>query len=102
MREPDLTRGYIVHERNNLMSDYQFASEYSRQNNLPLQIAEAAKEWRLAALDYDRTLEDWNAEADPPPNAPRTKFSSVQWKRLRRTSAGVTDSSAKVEPNASG
>jgi hypothetical protein len=47
------------------MSDYRFASEHRRQNDLPLQIAEAAKEWRLAALDYDRTLEEWNAEADP-------------------------------------
>ena len=53
------------HERNNLRSDYQFASDYRRQNDLPLQIAEAAKEWRLAALDYDQTLEEWHAEADP-------------------------------------
>lgn len=48
------------------MSEYQFASEYRRQHDLPLQIAEAAKEWRLAALDYDKTLEAWNAEADSP------------------------------------
>ena len=47
------------------MSEYRFASEHRRQNDLPLQIAEAAKEWRLAALDYDKTLEEWNAEADP-------------------------------------
>ena len=47
------------------MSDYQFASELRRQSDLPLQIAEAAKEWRLAALDYDQALEEWHAEADP-------------------------------------
>ena len=47
------------------MSDYRFASEHRWQNDLPLQIAEAAKEWRLAALDYDRALEEWHAEADP-------------------------------------
>lgn len=47
------------------MSDYQFASEYRRQNDLPLQIAEAAREWRLAALDYDKALEEWHAETDP-------------------------------------
>jgi hypothetical protein len=47
------------------MSEYRFASEHRRQNDLPLQIAEAAKAWRLAALDYDKTLEEWHAEADP-------------------------------------
>ena len=47
------------------MSDYHFASELRRQTDLPLQIAEAAKEWRLAALDYDNALEGWHAEADP-------------------------------------
>lgn len=47
------------------MPDYRFASEYQRQNDLPLQIAEAAKEWRLASLDHDKMIDEWNAEADP-------------------------------------
>ena len=47
------------------MSDYQFASEQRRQNDLPLQIAEAVKEWRLAALDYEKVSDEWHAEADP-------------------------------------
>jgi hypothetical protein len=47
------------------MSDYQFASEQRWRNDLTLQIAEAVKEWRLAALDYDKALEEWHTEADP-------------------------------------
>ena len=47
------------------MSDYHFASEQRWQNDLPLQIAEAVKEWRLAALDYEKTSDEWHAEADP-------------------------------------
>jgi hypothetical protein len=71
------------------MSDYQFASEYSRQHALPLQIAEAAKEWRLAALDYDKTLEDWNAEADP-------QKKDVLWERLQQYEMIRDGAQAKV------
>ena len=71
------------------MSDYQFASEYRRQHDLPLQIAEAAKEWRLAALDYDRTLEDWNAEADP-------QKKDALWERLQQYEMIRDGAQAKV------
>jgi hypothetical protein len=47
------------------MSDYRFASEQRLQDDLPLQIAEAVKEWRLAALDYEKTSDAWHAETDP-------------------------------------
>ena len=47
------------------MSIYHLFSNYRRQKGLPLQIAEAAKEWRLAALDYNKTLKEWDAETDP-------------------------------------
>ena len=72
------------------MSDYQFASEYRRHNDLPLQIAEAAKEWRLAALDYDKTLEEWNAEADPQKKA-------ALWERLQQYEMIRDGAQAKVE-----
>ena len=71
------------------MSDYQFASEYRRQHDLPLQIAEAAKEWRLAALDYDKTLEEWNAEADPQKKA-------ALWERLQQYEMIRDGAQAKV------
>ena len=71
------------------MSDYQFASEYRRQNDLPLQNAEAAKEWRLAALDYDQTLEEWNAEADP-------QKKDALWERLQQYEMIRDGAQAKV------
>ena len=71
------------------MSEYQFASEYRRQHDLPLQIAEAAKEWRLAALDYDKTLEDWNAEADP-------QKKDALWERLQQYELIRDGAQAKV------
>lgn len=71
------------------MSDYQFASEFRLQHDLPLQIAEAAKEWRLAALEYDKLLEEWNAEADPP------KKDSL-WERLQQYELIRDGAQAKV------
>ena len=71
------------------MSDYRFAPGHRRQNDLPLQIAEAAKEWRLAALDYDRTLEEWNAEADP-------QKKDTLWEQLRQYELIRDGAQAKV------
>jgi hypothetical protein len=47
------------------MSDYQFASEQRWQNDLFMQIVDAVKEWRLAALDHEKMSDEWHAEADP-------------------------------------
>lgn len=59
------------------------------QNDLPLQLAEAAKEWRLAALDYDKTLEEWHAEADP-------QKKGELWDRLQQYELSRGGAQAKV------
>jgi hypothetical protein len=71
------------------MSDYQFASELRRHGDLPLQIAEAVKEWRLAALAYEQALEEWHAEADP-------QRKEALWEPLKQYEMIRDGASAKV------
>ena len=42
----------------------QFGFDSTPKNDLPLQIAEAAKEWRISSLEFDRLLAEWHNETD--------------------------------------
>ena len=46
------------------MQQNKFGFDFPNRNDLMFQIAEAAKEWRISALEYDRLLAQWHTETD--------------------------------------